>query len=83
MSHGYDITEKVIRDLIEAVLDTRASDSQTLLPALRVGPLSAENREAIREVLAEELVETGLGPDGAPNERGRFVEAAIDWLGHL
>ena len=82
MKYGYGVTEKTLRDLVEAVVRARVFDSATLLAALERGPISTEAREAIREALADELVETGLGPDAEPNDRGRLIETAIDWLGY-
>lgn len=44
--------------------------------------LDQSTREAIRHILADELVETGLRPDDEPNDRGLLIETTIDWLGH-
>lgn len=76
------MTDKFLSDLIEQVLRSRLQDPVVLLSALRRQPLGEDDREEMRGVLADELVENGLGPDGEPNERGNFIEAAIDWLGH-
>lgn len=42
--------------------------------------LTEDQREEIREVLADELVEYGLKKDSEPNEYGLFVENLIDLL---
>lgn len=80
--YGYGVTENVIVRLIRDVVHARAPDMVQLVEHLRVEHLSEAQRETIRELLADELVEEGLGPDDEPNERGHLVEAAIDWLGH-
>jgi hypothetical protein len=41
----------------------------------------AHERETMRDLLSDEFVETGLGPDDEPNQRGLLIEAAIAWLG--
>ena len=80
--YGYGVTDKVITALIQDILRVRAPDKLGLITRLPGQPLSEDEREAVREVLADELLEEGLGPDEEPNERGRLVESAIDWLGH-
>jgi hypothetical protein len=35
----------------------------------------------LREIVADELLETGLSADNEPNARGHLLEAIIDWLG--
>jgi hypothetical protein len=39
--------------------------------------LTEEQREALREVLADELCSTGLRSDGEPNERGLKLDDII------
>ncbi len=82
MKSAHGVTEKVLTNLIENVLASRAPDKLPLLASIQSRMLAEDDREAIREVLADELLESGLGPDSEPNERGRLIEAAIDWLGH-
>ena len=79
---GYGVTDAVLLRVIHEVVTTRAPEKLGLILNLGTAPLSADSREAIRGLLADELVENGLGSDDEPNERGRHVEAAIDWLGH-
>jgi hypothetical protein len=43
--------------------------------------LHYDERESLREVLATELVETGLGEASEPNKRGLLIEDIIDALG--
>jgi hypothetical protein len=42
--------------------------------------LTAEQRSALREALADELCSTGLMSDGEPNERGVKLDAIIGKL---
>lgn len=79
--HGYGVSEEVLMNLIREVFLMRAPEQLQLIAKLRREPLASNEREAIREVLADELLDNGLGPDDEPDERGRLIEAAIDWLG--
>ena len=80
--YGFGITEKVLSQLVREVLKSRAPEGLGIDDVMNAEPLTQEQREAIREVLADEFVASGLGLDWEPNERGRLLEAAIDWLGH-
>lgn len=82
VNYGYGVTDKVVRALIEELLIARSPETTGLITALRGGSFTEAEREAVREILANELVEYGLGADDELNERGRLLEAAIDWLGH-
>jgi hypothetical protein len=42
--------------------------------------LTDEQREDLREVLADKLFSTGLKPDGEPNERGLRLDTIIGGL---
>ena len=42
--------------------------------------LDETDANLICDLLAAELVASGLGPDSEPNERGLELEAAIDWI---
>lgn len=44
--------------------------------------LTDEQREDLREALVDELLPTGLRPDGEPNERGRRLDDIIGKLMH-
>lgn len=44
--------------------------------------LTEEEREAIRETLADELTEVGLRSDSEPNEYGVFIDEIIGKLGN-
>ena len=47
------------------------------MPGLPLVPGPESTTEEIRQTLADELVESGLGPDGEPNDRGRLIEVAV------
>jgi hypothetical protein len=80
--YGYGVTEKVLEQLVRSVIENRAPEHATLLDLVGSRPLTRDEREAIRDILADELTESGLGPDAEPNDRGLLLEAAIAWLGH-
>jgi hypothetical protein len=81
--YGYGVTEKALQNLVEEVLRRRAPSDPQLLDAVARKHLTEESREAIRRALADELIEAGLGKEGDPNDHGRLVETAIDWVGHF
>ena len=54
-----------------------------LLDLLGAQPLTEDQREALREALADELIETGLRDDSEPDERGRPLDDIIGRLGRL
>ena len=80
--YGYGVNNEVLIQLIRDVLTARTPDKLNYLRVEGIWSLQSEQREEIREVLADEFIEYGLGEDGEPNNRGRLIEAAIDWLGH-
>jgi hypothetical protein len=51
--------------------------------AFQSAVLTNDQREELRQILTDELMETGLGDDDEPNERGLLLEELIDKLGHL
>ncbi len=57
-----------------------------LLPRLASIPelsLSIEEREQLRNAIADELLDSGLDESHEHNARGRLLEDLIDWVGHL
>ena len=78
---GYGVTEKVLRNLVQSVLEARAPGLLVHLDIVGRRILTQEEREALREVLSDEFVESGLGLEDEPNERGLLIEEAIGWLG--
>lgn len=67
--------------LLREVIATRRPDLIQLVDASIV--LSDEDRAALREALADELMESGLREDSEPNTRGHQIEDLIDKLGRL
>jgi hypothetical protein len=51
--------------------------------AFQSAVLTNDQREELRQILTDELMDTGLGDDDEPNERGLLLEELIDKLGHL
>ncbi len=81
--YGYSLTQMALRAFVQEVMLARSPEYASLISDVRRQALSAEQKENIRGILADELVDSGLGPDDEPNDRGRVIEAAIDWLGSL
>lgn len=63
--------------LLKEVLEKRDPE---LLRMFRDSSLliRADQRRAVQDWLADELVESGLGGDGEPTERGRHLDELID-----
>jgi len=68
--------------LLREIVERRAPALLSFLHDRGRVQLSAEHREELRGVLAEELIEMGLGRDDEPTPYGQVVESLIDWLGH-
>ena len=68
--------------LSEAVTKHRP-DLTDLLSVLPNEELSEDQREELRQAVADELCETGFREDDEPNRRGLILEELIDRLGHL
>jgi len=79
--HGYGVTPEFLARLIDEIVRGRAPEKTTLLAKVASSSLNPKEREELRGVLALEFTEHGLAPDDEPNERGRLIEAAINWLG--
>jgi len=79
--YGYGVTQALLKRLVGEVVTASAPDRIGLLDKLGSG-LDDDTRQSLREILADELVATGLRPDDEPNDRGLLIESAIDWLGH-
>jgi len=68
---------------LRKVTAQRRPDLLPLLQSIETGQrrLRQEDREELREVVAAELVETGLDASDNPTQRGLMLERVIDWLG--
>jgi hypothetical protein len=73
-----DADKKTLREIIWR----RRPKLATLIADLEDGRLSEDAREEIREVLAEELCDSGLDPSDEPHQRGQMIERLIDEVGH-
>jgi hypothetical protein len=67
---------------LRQLVDARRPQLVSLIDRLGKTPLTQDERERIREVLAEELCATGLGADDEPNARGVLIDRMIGRLRH-
>jgi hypothetical protein len=75
--------EEIDIELLREILSKQQPKLLLLLTSLGHTPLTEEHREELREALAAELCDTGLGENDEPNLRGIHIESLIDQLGHL
>ena len=73
---------KAETELLRDVISRRSPKLLPLLDTVAQGALTNEEREELRGVVLDELVEHGLGEDDEPNEHGHTMERLIDALGH-
>lgn len=64
--------------LLREILEKRQSMFLTLLEAEPRVVIPRDRLREIQELLGDELIQSGLGEDGEPNQRGLEVEALID-----
>lgn len=69
--------------LLKEIVLKRQASLMPILDSIGIIPLTDEQREDLRETIADELLETGLDKKDEPNERGLLLETLIDRLGHL
>jgi hypothetical protein len=69
--------------LLSEVLWKRDPSLVGVVASLQDIQLTADQREELRQMVTDELMETGLRDDDEPNERGLLLEDLIDRLGHL
>jgi hypothetical protein len=74
---------QVEKDKISEIASRRAPDLVSIVETIGTRPLSLNDREALRETIADELVEAGLGEDDEPNLYGLALETLIDKLGAI
>ena len=68
------------RTLLHDVIDRRAPQLLHLLDRLPMRDLTDDEREALREAIADELVSAGLDADGEVTRHGRLLDDLIDGL---
>jgi hypothetical protein len=84
-SLGDKMDTQALRDsltLLRTIIDARKPDLLSLVDSLGQKPLTQEQREAMRHVVADELFDIGLSTDQSPNQYGLLLERLIDLLGH-
>jgi hypothetical protein len=69
--------------LLREIITHRNPDQMGWLDLIGKVPLTADQREELRESLVDEFVATGLGDDFEPNERGLVIDHLIARLWHL
>ncbi len=75
------VEDRALVRLIKDIICARAPDLVDVIARIGSEAIPHSDAERVREILADELVENGLGPDDEPDERGRLVELAIDFVG--
>lgn len=70
-------------NMLREVIERRESSLTSILDHLEHHRLTPPDREALREVLADELAEYGLDADWEPNQYGLNLDALIGRLGEL
>lgn len=69
---------------LRRIVQARAPELLDLVEAIARRRLTAEERELLREVVADELqTEGGIGPDGELSEYGNRLDLLIEWLGKV
>jgi hypothetical protein len=65
--------------LVETLVK-RLHDLPENIELLLESQLTESQADKINQALTDELCETGLNPDGEPNQRGVILEELIDWI---
>jgi hypothetical protein len=63
---------------LRAIVGARAPHLVSRIDALEAGDLGEMERDALRSVVADELMAVGLDENDEPNERGRALVGLID-----
>lgn len=75
------LTDNRAIELISKIAKRRAPGLVGLLPDGGPLKLSEAQREDLRGLLAEELLDIGLTDADEPSQYGLLIESLIDWLG--
>jgi len=73
----------VERSLLSAAVERHQPMLKPLLITLGSEPLSDDQREHLREALADELLKVGLSKDGEPNPLGVKIDDLIGKLSYF
>jgi len=78
-------SRKVPNELVvlRRVVEKRDPALLTRLDSLADCPLTDDERESLRDLVADEFTERGLRNDDEPTAYGLVLESIIDWLGHV
>ena len=69
-------------DLLREIISRRDGSALTLLDALWERRMTEDERERLRGLVADELVERGLEDDDEPTGYGLQLERLVDALGY-
>lgn len=69
-----------MRELLMEVVGKHRPHLVSLLTSLQTIELNESQRDELRQVVTDELCETGFREDDEPNARGRLLEDLIDHL---
>lgn len=72
-----------LKELLGGIILKHKPALMSVFELIGVQPLTEEQREALREIIAAELSESGLTENDEPNQRGLLIEELIDRLGHF
>lgn len=67
--------------LVRQIAASRQPELLGLVDSIGVNRLTEDERESLRELVASELVDTGLSEDDDVTPHGLVLEGLIDWLG--
>jgi hypothetical protein len=67
------------RTLLHQVVQARCPEHGAAVE--RLGNLNSDEKLALQQAIADELIASGLGDDDEPNENGLRLEALIDAIG--
>jgi hypothetical protein len=70
--------DETLRRALADVLGRRAPRLRRLAGGSDLGDATDAELDEVCQALTDELVETGFGPGGEPNERGRSLQRLID-----
>ena len=68
------------RRLLTEIVEKWRPEWLDVVSASKTRTLTLAERQELCDMLANELVATGLGDDDEPNQRGRSIEGLIDRL---
>jgi hypothetical protein len=67
--------------LLRRIVVKRRPELASRLDQVGQRPLTPEEREVLRELVADEFAEAGLQQNDEPTGHGLALESVIDWLG--